>query len=47
MGMNLEYFVVETRVINTPYGSRQVFTTFVTPKGQVKIVEKLRKEFCN
>ena len=38
------YFVVESRIVNTPYGSKQVFTTKVTPKGQVHIVERLIAE---
>lgn len=40
------YFVVESKIVQTPYGSRQVFTTKVTPKGQVKIVEKLLEEIA-
>lgn len=42
--MDRGYFVVETKIINTVYGKKQVFTTKVSPKGQVKIVEKLLKE---
>ena len=42
-----EYFVVETRVINTPYGSKQVMTSKVTPKAQVHIIERLMKELDN
>lgn len=42
--MEREYFIVETKVINTPYGSKQIFTSRVTPKGQVKIVEKILKQ---
>ena len=42
--MDRGYFVVETKIIKTPYGERQVFTTKASPKGQVKIVEKLLKE---
>ena len=40
------YFVVESKIVQTPYGSKQVFTTKVTPKGQVKIVEKLLEEIA-
>ena len=39
-----EYLVVETKIIKTPYGDKQTFTTRVTPKGQIKIVERLLKE---
>lgn len=42
--MESDYFIVETKVINTPYGSKQVFTTKVTPKGQIRIVERLLNE---
>lgn len=42
--MEREYFIVETKIINTPYGSKQIFTSRVTPKGQVKIVEKILKQ---
>lgn len=38
------YFVVETGIKPTPYGGIQYFTTKVTPKGQVHIIEKLLKE---
>lgn len=38
------YFVVITKVINTPYGTKETFTTKVTPKGQVKIVERILKD---
>lgn len=38
------YFVVEPRIIYTPYGTKHDFTTKVTPKGQVHIIEKLLKE---
>lgn len=37
------FFVVQTRVINTPYGEKQTFTTKVSPKGQIHIVEKILK----
>lgn len=42
--MERDYFLVQTKIINTPYGSKQVFTTLITPKGQVRIVERLLKE---
>ena len=38
------YFVMITRMINTPYGEKETFTTKVTPKGQIKIVERILKE---
>ena len=38
-----EYFIVETGTIHTPYGHKQIFTTKVTPKGQIHIVERLIK----
>ena len=43
-GMNLELFVVEEKNINTPYGVKLSSTTKVTPRGQVHIIEKLKKE---
>lgn len=39
-----DYFILETRTINTPYGTKQTFTSKVTPKGQVHIIERLMKE---
>lgn len=42
--MNQGLFVVEEKSINTPYGVKLTKTTKVTPKGQVFIIEKLRKE---
>lgn len=42
--MDMKMFVVDERVIDTPYGSRVVRTTKVTGKGQIFIVEKFRKE---
>lgn len=42
-----DYFVVETNTINTPYGTKQVFTTKATPKAQVHIIERLMKELDN
>ena len=39
------YFVVEEKPIDTPYGVKLVRTTKVTPKGQVYIIERLKKEF--
>ena len=37
------YMVVITRVIDTPYGHKQVHTSLVTQRGQVNIVERLIK----
>lgn len=45
--MDKGYFVVKETASNTPYGVRLNKTTLVTPLGQVKIIEKLRKEFNN
>lgn len=45
--MERDYFVVETNTINTPYGTKQIFTTKVTPKAQVHIIERLMKELDN
>lgn len=39
------YFVVEEKPVNTPYGVILSKTTKVTPKGQVYIIERLKKEF--
>ena len=41
--INKGYMVVITRVIDTPYGHKQVHTSLVTPRGQVNIVERLIK----
>lgn len=41
------YFVVKVGTIDTPYGIKETKTTLVTPKGQIKIVEKLLKELNN
>lgn len=38
------YFVVEENTINTPYGVKLTKTCKCTPKGQIAIVEKFRKE---
>lgn len=38
------YFVVEEKNVKTPYGVKLTQTTKVTPLGQIKIIEKLRKE---
>lgn len=43
-GIKSGYFVVQVRVVNTPYGEKQTFTTKVTPKGQIHIVEKILKQ---
>lgn len=40
------YFVVKETTSKTPYGVRLNKTTLITPLGQIKIIEKLRKEFC-
>lgn len=46
--MDRDWFVVEEKNVNTPYGVKLTKTTKVTPKGQVYIIEKLKKEFnCN
>lgn len=42
--MNLKLFVVEEKSIDTPYSTKLVKTMKVTPKGQVYIIEKLKKE---
>ena len=41
--MNQGLFVVEEKPINTAYGTKLSRTTKVTPKGQVFIIEKLKK----
>jgi anti-repressor protein len=43
-GMNSGYFVVEEKSVDTAYGIKLTKTTKVTPKGQVYIIEKLKKE---
>jgi phage antirepressor YoqD-like protein len=43
-GINSGYFEVVERVIESAYGVKIAFTTRVTPKGQVFIVNKLMKE---
>lgn len=42
--MNQKYFVVKVGTINTPYGIKEIKTTQVTPKGQVRIVERILEE---
>ena len=42
--MNSGYFVVEEKSVDTPYGIKLTRTTKCTPKGQVYIIEKLKKE---
>lgn len=42
--MNQKYFVVKVGTINTPYGIKEIKTTLVTPKGQVRIVERILEE---
>ncbi|HBJ1650322.1 TPA: phage antirepressor KilAC domain-containing protein [Clostridium botulinum] len=44
--IDMNIFVTTEKVIKTPYGDKLTFQTFVTPKGQIYLVEKLRKEFC-
>lgn len=44
-GMDREWFVVEENNVKTPYGVKLSKTTKVTPKGQVYIIERLKKEF--
>ena len=41
-----EYFEVVEYTYNTPYGEKLGIKTLVTGKGQIKLVEKLRKEFA-
>lgn len=45
--INQGLFLVEEKSINTPYGVKLTKTTKVTPKGQVFIIEKLRKEMVS
>jgi len=45
--VNQGLFLVEEKSINTPYGVKLTKTTKVTPKGQVFIIEKLRKEMIS
>ena len=42
--MDRGYFVVKLGTIDTPYGIKETRTTLVTPKGTVRIVERLLKE---
>lgn len=46
-GMILKLFEVEEKNITTPYGEKLVRQTRVLPKGQVYIIEKLKKELKN
>lgn len=39
------YFKVKESVYETPYGSKTQQTTYVTGRGQIYIIEKLRKEY--
>ncbi|WP_026676742.1 phage antirepressor [Fictibacillus gelatini] len=43
-GIEAGYFEVIQRAFQTPYGSKINRTTKVTPKGQVYIIERLKKE---
>lgn len=40
-----KYFDVIEVTKETPYGSRIFTKTLITPKGQIALVEELRKEF--
>lgn len=42
--MNQKYFVVKVGTINTPYGIKEIKTTQVTPKRQIRIVERILEE---
>lgn len=42
--MNQNYFVVQVGTIKTPYGIKETKTTKVTPKGQIRIVERILEE---
>lgn len=41
------YFIVEEKTINTSYGVKLTKTCRCTPKGQIAIVERFRKELNN
>ena len=43
-GIDRGYFVVKLGTIDTPYGIKETRTTLVTPKGTVRVVERLLKE---
>lgn len=43
--MNQKLFVLEEKSIDTPYGIKLCKTMKITPKGQVRIVEKIKKEY--
>ncbi|KAF6620473.1 phage antirepressor KilAC domain-containing protein [Paenibacillus sp. EKM102P] len=43
--MNQQLFVVEEKSIDTAYGVKLVKTMKITPKGQIRIVEKIKKEY--
>ena len=38
------YFILEEKSVRTTYGTKLAKTTKITPKGQIAIVEKFRKE---
>lgn len=38
------YFILEEKSVRTTYGTKLTKTTKITPKGQIAIVEKFRKE---
>ena len=39
--LNSDYVEIESKIIHTAYGDREVYTTMIKPKGQVYIVQKL------
>ncbi|MGV6935965.1 phage antirepressor N-terminal domain-containing protein [Paenibacillus sp. CMM36] len=43
--MNQKLFAVEEKSIDTAYGVKLVKTMKITPKGQIRIVEKIKKEY--
>lgn len=42
-----QYFVVEERSFNTPFGEKLSLTTKVTPTGQLYIVNKFKEEYSS
>lgn len=43
MALNKGYLEVDCKIINTPYGERETYTTVVKPKGQIYIIQRLAK----
>ena len=41
------YFILEEKSVRTTYGTKLTKTTKITPKGQIAIVEKFRKEVAS